>query len=263
LFPTWPQQDPVLAAWVFAATMGLLIVPKLLAYLALISQREERQAFSGPFRVLWAILCETFLAALIAPSMMIFQSTAVTSILLGRDAGWQVQRRGSGEVARREIYRKLAAPTLCGLLMGLSAFAVSLPLLLWMSPVIAGLVLAVPLGLLTSRRSGPAGLFATPEDHQPPPVVLRANELAASARTELTGALQQLREDAGLLECHLNSLPRNLNRKFGRVDVRLATARAKIEQCETFDEAANWLDKSEVSAVLNNAAVLQRVVELC
>ncbi len=42
LFPTWPQQDPVLAAWVFAATMGLLIVPKLLAYLALISPLAPR-----------------------------------------------------------------------------------------------------------------------------------------------------------------------------------------------------------------------------
>jgi membrane glycosyltransferase len=262
LFPTWPQQDPVLAAWVFAATMGLLILPKFLAYLALISRREERASFSGPIRVLVGILSETLLAALIAPSMMIFQSVAVTEILLGRDAGWQVQRRSGGELAQREIYRKLAAPTLCGLLMGLSAFAVSLPLLLWMSPVIAGLVLAIPLGLLTSRRSKPAGLFATPEDRHLPPVVLRANELAASSRIELTGALQQLRQDAELLQCHLDSAPREHNRKFGRVDVALATARAKIEQCESFDEAVRWLDKSEIRAVLNNAAALQRVVEL-
>jgi membrane glycosyltransferase len=262
LFPTWPQQDPVLAAWVFAATMGLLIVPKFLAYLALISQRKERDSFSGPIRVLGAILSETLLAALIAPSMMIFQSVAVTEILLGRDAGWQVQRRTGGEIAQREIYRRLAVPTLCGLLMGLGAFAVSLPLLLWMSPVIAGLVLAVPLGLLTSRRSGSAGLFAIPEDYHPPPVVLRANELAALPPTELTGALQQLREDSELLKCHLDSVPREGHRKFGRVDVPLATARAKIEQCEAFDEAVRWLDKSEIRAVLNNAAVLQRVVEL-
>jgi len=262
LFPTWPQQDPVLAAWVFAATMGLLILPKFLAYLALISRREERASFSGPIRVVVGILSETLLAALIAPSMMIFQSVAVTEILLGRDAGWQVQRRSGGELAQREIYRKLAAPTLCGLLMGLSAFAVSLPLLLWMSPVIAGLVLAIPLGLLTSRRSKPAGLFATPEDRHLPPVVLRANELAASSRIELTGALQQLRQDAELLQRHLDSAPRENNRKFGRVDVALATARAKIEQCESFDEAVRWLDKSEIRAVLNNAAALQRVVEL-
>ncbi len=33
LFPAWPRQDPVLAAWVFAGTMGLLILPKFMAYL--------------------------------------------------------------------------------------------------------------------------------------------------------------------------------------------------------------------------------------
>ena len=262
LFPSWPQQDPVLAAWVFAATMGLLIAPKLLAFLALISQRKERVSFAGTIRVLGGILSETLLAALIAPSMMIFQSTAVTEILLGRDAGWQVQRRSGGEIASREIYHKLAAPTLCGLLMGLSALAVSLPLFLWMSPVITGLVLAIPLGLLTSRRSGPAGLFATPEDNYPPPVVVRASELATSARIEVTGALQQLRQDAELLEYHLDSLPHVGHRKFGSIDVALATARAKIEQCEKFDEAVSWLDKSEIRAVLNNAAVLQRALEL-
>ena len=262
LFPTWPQQDPVLAAWVFAATMGLLIVPKLLAFLALISRREEREAFSGPLRLLGGILSETLLAALIAPSMMIFQSAAVASILLGRDAGWKVQRRGGGEVAKREIYRTLATPTLFGFLMGASAFAVSLPLLLWMSPVIVGLVFAIPLGFLTLRGSGSGGLFATPEDRHPPAVVLRANELVASARTELRSALHELREDADLLERHLDSLPNKQHCKFGPVDVPLATARAKIEQCETFDEAVGWLDKSEVRALLNDGKVLDSVLGL-
>jgi membrane glycosyltransferase len=242
--------------------MGLLIMPKLFAYLALISHREERVSFAGSIRVLRGILCETILAALIAPSMMIFQSNAVAEILFGRDAGWQVQRRGDGEVARREIYRKLAVPTICGLLMGLSAFAVSLPLLLWMSPVIIGLVLAVPLGLLTLRPSRPTGLFATPEDNHPPPVVRRANELAASARIEVIGALQQLRQDPELLKYHIDSLPHVSYPKFGQVDVALATARTKIEQCEKFDEAVKWLDKSEIRAVLNHAAVLQRALKL-
>jgi len=98
LFPTWPAQDPVLAAWVFAATMGLLIVPKLLAYLVLISQRKERVLFGGRIRVLAGILVETVLAAMIAPSMMIFQSGAVAEILFGRDAGIG---RCSGEAMAR------------------------------------------------------------------------------------------------------------------------------------------------------------------
>jgi membrane glycosyltransferase len=131
-----------------------------------------------------------------------------------------------------------------------------------MSPVIAGLVLAVPLGLLTSRSSGPAGLFATPEDNHPPQVVRRANELAASARIEGTGALQQLREDAELLRYHLDSLPRITRQKLGRIDVPLATARAKVEQCDSLEEVASWLDRSELRAVLGDASLLQSVLEL-
>jgi membrane glycosyltransferase len=262
LFPTWPQQDPVLAAWVFAATMGLLIVPKLLGYLLLISDSGRRASFAGTVRVLAGILSETLVAALIAPSMMIFQSIAVAEILLGRDAGWQVQRRKDGELPRREFCRKLAAPTLCGLVLGLGAYAVSVPLLLWMSPVVLGLVLALPLGLLTSSPLGSAGLFVTPEDNRPPAIVLRANELARSPPIGTTGALQQLRQDAELLEYHLQSLSCSSRRKFGQIDVALATARSKIDECGTFDEAVSWLDRSEVRALLSNPALLQRALQM-
>jgi len=262
LFPTWPAQDPVLAAWVFAATMGLLIVPKLLAYLVLISQRKERVLFGGSIRILAGILVETVLAAMLAPSMMIFQSGAVAEILFGRDAGWQVQRRSDGEVARGETYRKLTAPTLFGLVLGLSAYAVSVPLLLWMSPVVIGLVLALPMGLLTSSRLKTAGLFATPEDKCPPPVLARAKELAASARIEMTGALQQLRQDTGLLNYHLVSLSHVSRPKSGHIDVPLATARAKIEGCTSFEEAVAWLDRQESHAVLNNPVILRRILQM-
>jgi membrane glycosyltransferase len=64
------------------------------------------------------------------------QSSAVSEILLGRDAGWQVQRRDDGDVSHRDTIRTYAAPTLFGIAMAASAYAVSLPLLLWMMPVI-------------------------------------------------------------------------------------------------------------------------------
>jgi membrane glycosyltransferase len=262
LFPSWPAQDPVLAAWVFAATMGLLIVPKLLAYLVLISQRKQRVLFAGGIRVLAGILVETVLAALIAPSMMIFQSGAVAEILLGRDAGWQVQRRSNGGIDRGEIYRRLAAPTLCGTVMGLSAYAVSIPLLLWMSPIIIGLALAVPIGLLTSSRSRTGRLFATPEDNDPPPVLVRAKELVASGRIEMSDALQELRRNTGLLNDHLASLSELSRPKSRQIDIHLATARAKIDECASFEEVVAWLDRQEIRAVLGNSIALRRILQM-
>ncbi len=262
LFPTWPQQDPILAAWVFAATMGLLILPKLLAYLVLISNSNARVGPARPSRLLAGVFCEILLAALIAPCMMMFQSKAVMEILAGRDAGWQVQRRSDGQLARHEIYRKLSWPTLCGLLLAVSAYAVSLPLLLWMSPVVVGLLLSIPLGLMTSSRLKGPGVFETAEDNRPSPVVVRANELAGAKPTEMRGALHQLSRDADLLRAHLDSLTPASRRKLDAIDVPLATALVKIGECESFEEAAAWLDSSELRAALGHPALLRKILDM-
>ncbi|MEA2885644.1 MAG: rane glycosyltransferase [Bradyrhizobium sp.] len=264
LFPTWPAQDPVLAAWVFLGTMGLLLVPKLLAYVLLLTQAESRKQFGGGFRVLIGILVETLLSGLIAPVMMIFQSIAVAAILIGRDAGWQVQRRDDGEVPRREIIGKYALPTLIGVVMALSAYAVSLPLLLWMIPVIAGLVLAIPVAMLSSTAAADpqrSRLFNTPEQTAPPKVLLRANELFNTCHRAVCSPLQELRNNPDLLSAHLNSL-RTTPRIRGQIDPHLAIARVKIEDAESFDEALKYLNPRETFAVLNSRTVLQSALQL-
>ncbi|MGB6394075.1 MAG: glucans biosynthesis glucosyltransferase MdoH [Bradyrhizobium sp.] len=258
LFPNWPAQDPILAAWVFVGTMGLLVVPKLLAYVLLGIQRRNRRQFGGGGLVLVGLVIETFLSGLIAPVMMIFQSGAIAEILLGRDAGWQVQRREGGEVPARELMRQYAWPTLIGLAMAASAYAVSLPLLLWMAPVVIGLLLCVPIARLSSRVSH-TGLFRTPEETAPPPVLLRAEEFAKAAGEAATSPLLELANDRQLLESHLANLPGEERRNRGQIDPHLAIARAKIEDAETFGEVLGYLTARETLAVLNSRAMLTTV----
>jgi membrane glycosyltransferase len=265
LFPTWPAQDPILAAWVFLGTMGLLIVPKLLAFILLLTQSEHRKQFGGGFMVFAGIVIETLLSGLIAPVMMIFQSSAVGEILLGRDAGWQVQRRDDGEVQRREIIRRYTLPTVFGVLMAASAYAVSLPLLLWMAPVILGLLLAIPIAMLSSMARSSRGrstLFATPEQQAPPEVLRRANELGDRLRQAVADPLQELRTDPGLCAAHLRSLSAPARPIRGQVDPHLAVARAKIEDAENFDEAVGYLNPRETFAVLNSRPTLQNLLKL-
>ena len=267
LFPQWPAQDPVLAAWVFLGTMGLLIVPKLLAFVLLLTQRENRKRFGGGVVALAGILAETLLSGLLAPVMMIFQSSAVAEILFGRDAGWQVQRRDDGEVARNEVIRRYALPSLIGIVMAATAYAVSLPLLLWMAPVIVGLLLAVPIGLISSTTAsdGTADqplLFRTPEQTLPPAVLTRANQLARNSRQPAAGPLRELRNDADLLQAHVGNLPARTDRVRGQVDSHLAIARAKIEDARYFDEALVFLSPRETFAVLNSPAALEILFEL-
>jgi len=263
LFPKWPAQDPILAAWVFVGTMGLLIVPKLLAYVLLATQTRNRKQFGGSLVVFLGLTLETFLSGLIAPVMMIFQSSAVTEILLGRDAGWQVQRRDDGEWPARDLIRRYAVPTLFGVGMAASAFAVSLPLLLWMTPVIMGLLLCVPIAMLLSKGSNPnSRLFRTPEQTAPPQVLIRANELANASGEAIACPLRELCNDPRLLDAHLINLPGDKPRKRGQIDPHLAIARAKIEDAETIEEALGYLTSREKFAVLGSPTLLQTVLAI-
>jgi membrane glycosyltransferase len=262
LFPKWPAQDPVLAAWVFGATMGLLILPKILAFLLLLTQGRNRRQFGGGLRTLVGIAVETFLSALIAPVMMVFQSTAVGEILLGHDAGWQVQRRDDGGVSRRELYRKFAVPTLFGVVMGASAYAISLPLTLWMSPVILGLLLAIPIGAITSSASRFKPFLSTPEETNPPRILLRAHELSAAPSLSLSDPLSELRANHELRTNHLASIATQPPRARGQVDPQLAVARAKMEDARTFDEAVSFLNTSETMAVLNDRSILEQLLDM-
>lgn len=264
LFPTWPAQDPILAAWVFVATMGMLILPKMLAYIVMLTHKDERKKFGGSFRAFAGILAETFLSGLTAPVMMIFQSSAVAGILLGHDAGWQVQRRDDGAVSYGDTLRKYSVPTLFGIAMAISAYAVSLALLLWMLPVILGLLLAIPLAMLSSSASArsTSSLFKTPEETSPPQVLRRANELAKTSHRMISCPLRELHRDADLRAAHLNNLSSPKPRNRGEVDPHLAIARAKIEEAETVDEAAAFLTPREKFAVLNSPTVLGELLAL-
>jgi membrane glycosyltransferase len=188
--------------------------------------------------------------------MMIFQSTAVGEILLGRDAGWQVQRRDDGGLPRSELVRRYTFPTLMGMAMAAIAYAVSLPLLFWMAPVIVGLLLCIPIALLSSAMSAGSKLLLTPEQTAPPDVLVRANELVNGSGHVVMPALVELAEDRELLEDHLANLA-DVKRIRGQIDSHLAIARAKIEDAESFEEAMTFLTTREVMAVLNSSAVLR------
>lgn len=206
------------------------------------------------------VLAEIVVSALMAPVMMIFQSIAVIEILAGRDAGWQTQRRDDGTVERRELYRKYGVPTLCGVAMAASAYAVSLPLLLWMSPVIVGLLFAVPIGALTANPAS-GELFATPEDREPPSVLRRANELSAAADVSIKPALVALREDSELLAFHVAQLAPPGAVRPDTVDANLVVGRAKVDASDTFQEAAAHLSSREIFSILNDGTALSTILQ--
>jgi membrane glycosyltransferase len=180
----WREQDPQRFVWVFVFTMAILLAPKLLGFVAMLVDREQRRGCGGALRATASLLLETVLAALMAPITMYVQARGVAEVLVGRDSGWEVQRRDDGTLPLSGLVRSYGGMTVLGLVLGAIAYGISPSMFAWMSPVIAGLVLSIPIVMFTSsRRPGQwlrrHGIFQIPEEAAPPPVLARATELRA------------------------------------------------------------------------------------
>ena len=268
LYPQWPAQDPVRAAYVFAGTMALLLLPKLFGYLAMLSDRTMRRGFGGAFRAFISMLAEIVISGLIAPVMMLIQSASVVQIVSGRDSGWNAQRRDDGSLPLGATTRRYGWHTAFGLLLALAAYEVSFSLFAWMTPVIVGLILAIPLAQWTAnpaagRSMRSRKLLLTPEESDPPEILERANALATElASSDPRSGLERLFADPALLAAHRAMLPQAAPRKRGEVETALVVGLAKLEDCATVEEAAAMLPRAEIMALLSDARGLDRLAAL-
>jgi membrane glycosyltransferase len=266
LYPQWPAQDPIRAAWVFAGTMGLLLAPKFIGYLAMLADRTARRGF-GAARAFASLLLEIVISGLIAPVMMLIQSASVMGILMGRDSGWAAQRRDDGTLPWRDVVRRYGRHTLFGLVLAVAAYEVSFSLFAWMTPVIVGLILAIPLAQWTASPAAGRwlrriGLLVAPEETRPPEVLKRANELADQFRGAPQAGLRRLLTDPALLAAHRALLPAPPRRRRGDVDVALAVGLAKLADCMSLTEGEAMLTRQEKMAVLSDPRGVDRLVEL-
>ena len=268
LYPNWPQVDPVLAKYVFIGTMAVLLAPKLLAYVALLANPADRRGAGGALRALLSLLLETLIGGLIAPVAMLIQTSGVISILAGRDSGWNAQRRDDGRIPLSVVWSGYWRYMLFGLVLAAIAWVVSPALFAWMSPVLLGLALAVPLVSLTAARElglafRRAGLLRIPEETSPPAVLARAVQLQGEGRDMPDGAaMRRLLDDPMLLAAHRAMLPPPRRPGQDPFEPLLALGLAKLDEAADLDQALSLLTLPERAAVLGNAAGLARLVAL-
>jgi membrane glycosyltransferase len=264
LFPRWPQVDPILAKWVFIGTMAVLLAPKLMAYILLLFDGPLRRGCGGAIRALLSLLLETLLGGLIAPVAMLIQTEGVMQILGGRDSGWNVQQREGATVPLRVIWRQYWRFMAFGVVLAAAAYAVSPALFLWMTPVLAGLVLAVPLVRITgSQGVGQAlrrlGLLGITEERTPSGVMVRAAEWQAAFAVAREGAVSHLLGDPVLLRAHEAMLPPARRPGHDPIDLPLLVGLTKLTEAETLQGAVSALTKQEMAAVLGAAEGLARL----
>jgi membrane glycosyltransferase len=267
LFPQWPVIDPVRAMWMFVGTMALLLIPKFLGAFTL--RRADRRGCGGALRLLASLLLESVLAGLMAPVVMLTQSLHVTTILFGRDSGWNAQRRDDGSVPFRVTAAQYRWHTVLGLVLGGTAWAVSSSLALWMAPVVLGLALAIPLAAFTARRgAGLAmrrlGYLRIPEETLPPDVLARAYRLTGeiSAARNTTRGISRLLQDPVLYSAHRHMLPAAGPMRPDAIDVATAVAGARLDVAKTPEEALNAMTPAEKMACLSDLASLDKLMKL-
>lgn len=184
MFPVWPIARAVELIGLFSVTMGMLLLPKLLALLLVLPSRRRRLAFGGGGRLVASALVEILFATLLAPVLMVQQTGAVLGTLLGRSVGWSGQQRRAGLQAVTLLARRYGPITLLGIGWAAVAANWSPGLLVWLSPVVVGMILAVPLAVVSGRRTlGIAarrhGWFLVPEETSRLPLIVDLNRAMA------------------------------------------------------------------------------------
>ena len=261
LFPDWPRIDPERAMALFGLCMLVLFAPKLFGTAAFVGDRAARGLRFG---AIFSLLTEIVLSALVAPIMMLLQTSAVAQIVTGRDSGWNPQARDADSVPWGLLWRFHQRHMYVGILLGLAAGAISWRLLAWMSPALLGLILAVPISaFMGSARAGRGlarlGLLVTPEERRPPALAEAAEREAEALRA--TGippdGISDLLADPPALARHLAWADAETGRPVGASDASLASALLKIADGLSLDR----LDPREAFAVLASPRTLSGLAD--
>ena len=128
----------------------------------------------------------------------------VISIMFGHTVTWGNQHRDADGTSWCQALRVHAFPTALGVVWSVIAWNISLTFTAWISPILLGLVLSIPVSVWTSRaRCGKAlarhKILSNPEEIDPPAVIRPADEAKAVVDPCVNGVHISLLEPSELL----------------------------------------------------------------
>jgi len=267
MFPSWPRFNVELMMTLFWFSMVILLVPKFLGLLRALLSRRLRRGGGGVIGLSASFLLEVVLSALYAPVLMLSQSRHVFEIFMGRDSGWNAQRRDHGGTSWGEALRYHMRDTLIAAMTAAILWFLSPPLLAWVSPALLGLLIAIPLSRASgSQAIGGAlsklGLLRTPEEVEVPALVRRRADLVAQARALPEDGLRYLARNREARLAHVEgNLPRPADPP-GQPDPNAFTARQKLLDAHSLEEALGWLSRIERVEVAGSEQLLNLLSQL-
>lgn len=170
--PAWTGNGQT-SAVLLVLTLALLFVPKILGSLYLLPRARE---FGGAGKALVSSVLETLLSILLAPVLLYFYTRFVILTFLGIKVGWKTQNREDSWISFPDAVQTYWGPTFVGLVVtGVTLIWVP-TLAIWLSPVLVGLVLSIPVAMWTSSEAAGlalqrAGLLLIPEETVVPSIL--------------------------------------------------------------------------------------------
>ncbi len=190
------QNMPVENKFLFGCSMLLLLTPKFLGALHLLSAPRWVGTSGGRLKILLSVVAETVYSMLLAPVLMLFYTQFVWSTFFGTSVGWGRQKRSDDDgpsweqcVAAHAVHTLIAVAV--AILVGW-LLPVMLP---WLLLVLIGPIMAIPFSyVIASSRLGALcrrhGWFLIPEEVAPPRelAALQSAGSADSAAAEFSPA---------------------------------------------------------------------------
>lgn len=201
----------------FVVSMVMLLLPKAYGVGLAIADERQREAQGGAVRILASMCLETIASVLLAPVLMLYHSRFVSSVLSGKRVTWSTASRDDHAVTWPEAARSVWWAPAAGVALAATAALVAPETLVWLSPIIAGLLLAIPFVWASCRPDlgrwlRDRGLLLVREETTPPIVIvnrdkLRDRQLVASDVAEPEGdGLRSLIHNPQLLSLHTEIL---------------------------------------------------------
>lgn len=237
-------------------TAIMLLGPKLLALLDLCCDPERRRGFGGWIKASLGVAVETIFSTLLAPVLMLFHTRFVIWNLLGRSVNWTTQRRGANKTPWREALSFHGGQTVLGIALAIVTAFTNFPLFLWLSPILIGLILAIPISIGSShpiRRPCHEHLLTIPDETLPSPELATAALETARLETSCVAKLvtpgrgiAAVITDPGLNAMHISLL--------GDTGPSVKSARTEAERL--LRDGPTALSREEQIAVLSDVESL-------
>ncbi len=267
LYPNWPVFDSERMIRLFIFTMLIVLLPKFFGLIRAFFHAPLRKPL-GIIRMTLGMLVEVFFSVLYAPIFMLIHSKHILDIFRGQDSGWATQQRQSTGIPWWQLCKQHFWHTMIGLGLTAVVYYYSPMLLVWLSPILVGLVLSIPLSALSGSKLLAKGLrklgiLNIPEEQK--------NYRIFSMREAFADELSEAINDVSILSMskdktqrqrHFHLVPPMPPVKRGEAPMHKLSVEYKIRDARSCEEALSWLDKKEKMALISEKPLFEQFAQI-